>query len=428
MNKSADLTGVPVYRAVHNFMRILYVTQIVPYPPHGGVLQRGYNLLRELGRDHAVHLLAFHHPDELPPGEAVERSKRELRRFCESVEYFDLWPKRSALHMLFGLFVAAFSRRPFSVHAHRSPRLSARIAGICRSERRPDIVHLDTIALAPFARDCGRIPVVLAHHNIESRLMERRAEYERGFLRRWYVRREAAKLRSYEAAVCAEFCANVTVSTEDSRELRVICPSAIAEAIPNGVDTEYFVPRRGDETESLIFTGGMNMFANRDGVDWFIESVWPLVKRDVPRASFVAIGQRPSIKLMEAVKRNERVEAPGFVADVRPAVARAAVYIVPLRVGGGTRLKVLDAMAQGKAIVSTSLGAEGIDIRDGEHIVIADDAAAFAARIVALLRDPARRRALGDAARVRAEERYAWSMLGRRLADVYQRAIAGRSA
>ncbi len=310
MSKSADLTGAPVYRAVHNFMRILYVTQIVPYPPHGGVLQRGYNLLRELGRHHAVHLLAFHHPDELPPGEAVERSKRELRRFCESVEYFDLWPKRSALHMLFGLFGAAFSRRPFSVHAHRSQRLSARIAGICRSEQQPDIVHLDTIALAPYARDCGRIPAVLAHHNIESRLMERRAEYERGFLRRWYVRREAAKLRSYEAAVCADFRANVTVSAEDSRELRVICPSAIAEAIPNGVDTEYFVPRRGDETESLIFTGGMNMFANRDGVDWFLESVWPAVREFVPGVKFVAIGQRPSDKLLEAARQTGDVEAP----------------------------------------------------------------------------------------------------------------------
>jgi len=400
------------------------VTQIVPYPPHGGVLQRGYNLLRELGRHHEVQLLAFHHPDELPPGEALEQSQQELRRFCESVEYFDLWPKRSAVHLVFGLSAAVFSRMPFSVLAHRNGRLSARIAEICRGATRPDVVHLDTIALAPYVKNCGSIPVVLAHHNIESRLMQRRAERERGAVQRWYVRHEARKLRAFEVAVCGDFRTNITVSEDDSRELSEICPGAVTEVIPNGVDTGYFVPQRGGEVESVIFTGGMNMFANRDGVDWFLEAVWPFVRRELPRVRFVAIGQRPSSKLLAAAERGEGVEAPGFVADVRPAVAKAAVYVVPLRVGGGTRLKVLDAMAQGKAIVTTSLGAEGIDVRDGEHIVVADEAELFAARIVELLRDPARRLALGDAARKRAEERYAWSQLGCRLADVYRRAAS----
>ena len=403
-------------------MRILYVTQIVPYPPHGGVLQRGFNLLRELGRHHEVHLLAFHHPDELPPGEAVERSRRELGRFCSAVEYFDLWPKRSPLHMAAGLAVAALSRAPFSVVAHRSRRLAARIAEICRGANRPDIAHLDTLALAPFADHCGDVPTVLAHHNVESRLMARRGDHEQGALRRWYVRRDAAKLRACEAAVCGRFRVNVTVSDDDSAALRQICPTAVAVAIPNGVDTEYFTPRRGEETPALIFTGGMNMFANRDGVDWFLDAVWPLVRERVPGVRFVAIGQRPSERLLAEVRAGG-VEAPGFVADVRPAVARAAVYVVPLRVGGGTRLKVLDAMAQGKAIVSTSLGAEGIEVTDGEQLVIADRPEEFAARVVGLLNDPARRLALGEAARKRVEERYAWTQLGERLAETYRRAI-----
>lgn len=409
-------------------MRVLYVTQIVPYPPHGGVLQRGYNLLRELGRHHEVQLLAFHHPDELPVGEAVERSQRELRRFCQSVEYFELWPKRSAVHLAFGLVGGGFSRLPFSVLAHRSNRMSARITEICRSACRPDIVHLDTIALAPYVKSFDNIPVVLAHHNIESRLMHRRAEHERGVIQRWYVRREARKLRSFEAAVCGNFRTNITVSANDSRELLEICPKAVTDVVPNGVDTDYFVPRRGGENESVIFTGGMNMFANRDGIDWFLEAVWPLVRQEQPRVRFIVIGQRPSSNLLAAVGRGEGVEALGFVKDVRPAVAEAAVFVVPLRVGGGTRLKVLDAMAQGKAIVTTSLGAEGIDIRDGEHVIVADDAPSFAARIVELLCNPARRRALGDAARKRVEESYAWSQLGRRLADIYRCAISPSDA
>lgn len=404
-------------------MRILYVTQIVPYPPHGGVLQRGYNLLRELGSRHEVHLLAFHHRDELPPGEAVEQSRRELGKFCRSVEYFDLWPKRSAVHRAAGLAAAAFHPAPFSVLAHRSRHLSERIAEICRGAGAPDVVHLDTIALAPYAGVCGKLPVVLAHHNIESQLMQRRAEFERGWLQRRYVGREAAKLRQLEARVAGSFLANITVSDADAVELRAICPGAVTEVIPNGVDTFYFTPRRGEETPTLVFTGGMNMFANRDGVDWFLESVWPAVKARVPAARFVAIGQRPSERLQEAAGRDGAVEAPGFVQDVRPAVARAAVYIVPLRVGGGTRLKVLDAMAQGKAIVSTTLGAEGIDVRDGEHLVLADDAQAFADRVVELLQRPGERLRLGDAARRQAEAKYSWSILGERLAGVYARAI-----
>ncbi|MGE0030145.1 MAG: glycosyltransferase [Steroidobacteraceae bacterium] len=406
-------------------MRILYVTQIVPYPPHGGVLQRGYNLLRELGSRHEVHLLAFHHRDELPPGEPVEQSRRELGRFCRSVEYFDLWPKRSVIHRLAGLAAAALHPAPFSVLAHRSGQLSRRLSAICHGAQAPDIVHLDTIALAPYANDCGDLPVVLAHHNIESQLMQRRAEFERGWLQRRYVGREAAKLRQFEAQVAGRFLSNITVSDADAGALGQICPGAVTDVIPNGVDTDYFTPRRGQETSTLVFTGGMNMFANRDGVDWFLESVWPAIKARVPDARFVAIGQRPSERLRQAVGRDSFVEAPGFVQDVRPAVARAAVYIVPLRVGGGTRLKVLDAMAQGKAIVSTALGAEGLDVHDGVHLVLADDARSFADRVVYLLQHPDERLRLGDAARKKAELKYSWAILGERLAGVYARAIEG---
>jgi polysaccharide biosynthesis protein PslH len=406
-------------------MLILYVTQIVPYPPHGGVLQRGFNLLRELGGPHEVHLLAFHHRDELPPGEAVEHSKQELGKFCRSVEYFDLWPKRSVVHKLACLAAAALHPAPFSVLAHRNRHLSERLAQICRGANPPDLVHLDTIALAPLAGCCNNLPLVLAHHNIESQLMQRRAEFERGWLQRRYVSREAAKLRRFEAQVAGRFRSNITVSEADADTLRAICPGVVIDVIPNGVDTHYFKPLRGQETPTLVFTGGMNMFANRDGVDWFLETVWPIVKARIADVRFVAIGQRPSERLLAAVARDSAIEAPGFVRDVRPAVARAAIYIVPLRVGGGTRLKVLDAMAQGKAIVSTTLGAEGIDVRAGEHLVLADDAAAFAERIVELLQRPEARLRLGDAARRQAEAKYSWTILGERLAAVYARAIAG---
>ncbi len=406
-------------------MRILFVSQIVPYPPHGGVLQRGFNLLRELGRHHEVDLLAFHHPDELPAGTALEQSKRELGAFCRSVEYFALWPKQSFVHRLVALAFAAVYPRPFSVLAHRSGKLAARIEDLCLGPRPPDVVHLDTMALAPYARNCGTVPVVVTHHNVESQLMQRRAEHERGWLQKFYVRLQAKRLRSYEEANSGKFPVNIMVSESDAETLRGICPRARMEVIPNGVDTEYFHPRWGSETPTLIFTGGMNMFANRDGVDWFLVEVWPLVKRRVSGVRFIAIGQRPSPLLMEVVAKDGSVEAPGFVQDVRPWVERAAVYVVPLRVGGGTKLKVLDAMAQGKAIVCTTLGAEGIEVKDAEEMLIADSAHDFAERIVQLLGAADERLRLGRAAREKVEERYSWGILGRRLAEVYAGAAKG---
>lgn len=406
-------------------MKIVYVTQIVPFPPHGGVLQRGFNLLRELGRRHSVHLIAFHHPDELPYGDALNKSLEELGRFCAQVEYLPLWPKRSVLHKLAAFAMATAYPKPFSVLAHRSRRLSDRLSQLTSGGDRPDVVHLDTIALSPYLDDCGSVPVVLAHHNIESQLMERRAQVESSALARWYVGQQARRLRAFEASESRRFPVNVMVSDADASLLRTICHDVRTAVIPNGVDTEYFVPRREEEGPAVIYTGGMNMFANRDAVDWFLDSIWPRVRQDIPNARFLAVGQRPTARLLEAAASDSQIEAPGFVPDVRPWVARAAVYIVPLRVGGGTRLKMVDAMAQGKAIVATTVGAEGIHGEDGRHFVLADDPARFAAEVVRLMRNADARRALGDAARARVEEEYAWPMLAERLAGIYETVIAG---
>lgn len=410
-------------------MRVAYVTQIVPYPPHGGVLQRGYNLLRELGREHEIHLLAFHHPDELPAGEALAKSRDELSAFCRSVEYFSLWPKKSAIHKLAALAAGVAYPLPFSVLAHRSGALARRLEALCSGPARPDIVHLDTIALAPYAAHCAGVPTVLTHHNIESQLMTRRSEVESTAAARWYVKRQAQRLARYEAEQSARFPLNIMVSDNDAALLKKIAPTVRTATIPNGVDTDYFQPRIAEETPAVIYTGGMNMFANRDAVEWFADAIWPLIKSRVPQVRFLAVGSRPSARVLElARKGGADVEAPGFVPDVRPWVARAAVYVVPLRVGGGTRLKMVDAMAQGKAIVATRVGAEGIRGEDGVHFELADEPKTFADAVVRLLEDSEARRRLGRAARERAEDTYAWRLIGKALSAEYERVIADRRA
>lgn len=400
-------------------MKILFLSQIVPYPPHGGVLQRGYNLLREIGKYNEVHLLAFIHPETLGTPELIEESKRELARHCASVQYFPLWPKRSVAHK-FAAFGAGFVYpKPFSVLAHSSTAYCQAAREILASKA-IDLLHVDTIGLAPYRRLAPGMPSVLTHHNIESRLMERRAEVETGAVQKYYVGLQARRLRAYEAEQSPLFDMNVMMSPNDQADLLQIAPGVPTAIIPNGVDTAYFTPATEGHELAAIYTGGMNMYANKDAVLYFLRDIWPAVLHEHPGAKFYAIGQDPPRELHELAKREPSVVVTGFVDDVRPYVRKAAVYVVPLRVGGGTRLKVLDALAQGKAIVSTAVGCEGIAVTHGKNIFIEDEPAQFAARVNALFADAEARRTLGTAARELAVSSYGWTAIGADLQRVYE--------
>jgi sugar transferase (PEP-CTERM/EpsH1 system associated) len=407
---------------------VLFLSQIVPYPPHGGVLQRGYHLLRELGRHASVHVLAFVHPDVLPTEAERVESRRALGAFCESVEYFPLWAKRSGMHKIAALAISSSSPRPFSVIAHRSRPFARRVADYLHQVP-VDLVHVDTLALSQFADVPGcDIPRVLTHHNIESVLMERRAEFESAWLAREFLRRESRKLRAYEAAASPRFDINIVVSRDDERTLTARVPGIRTSVVPNGVDTVYFEPQPEHGEAALVYTGGMNMFANRDAVMFFLREIWPLVRSRVPHTRFFAVGQDPPIELTAFAARDPRVSVTGYVNDIRPFVRESSVYVVPLRVGGGTRLKVLDAMAMGKALVSTSIGCEGIDVIPGRDLVVADSPASFAEATVSLLGDATRRQELGRNARRLVEKCYAWSVIGHRLVETYLEATATKRA
>lgn len=405
-------------------MRILFLSQIVPYPPHGGVLQRGYNLVREIGKYNETHLLAFVHPDILATPEQIEASRAELERHCASVQYFPLWPKRSSLHKLAAFGAGFVYPRPFSVLAHRSAAYADAIRRLVRA-RSVDLLHVDTIGLAPYRRLAMHLPSVLTHHNIESQLMARRAEVETAALHRLYVSLQARRLRAYEAAQSPLFDMNVMMSSNDAAELHAIAPAAATAIVPNGVDTGYFTAATEGHDKACIYTGGMNMYANKDAVLYFLRDIWPAVREVHPDAKFYAIGQDPPRELQEYAQRDPSVVVTGYVDDVRPYVRKAAIYVVPLRVGGGTRLKVLDALAQGKAIVSTSLGCEGISVTDGTDIVIEDAPARFAAQVCALFDDADARKRLGAAARQLAESAYGWPAIGRELQQVYESLARG---
>lgn len=403
-------------------MNVLFLSQIVPYPPHGGVLQRGYNILREIGKYNHVHLLAFVHPEYLGTPEKLEEAKNHLGRFCKTVEFFTLWPKQSNYHKLAAFAAGLFYPYPFSALAHKSRMLGIRIESILR-EYAMDIVHIDTIGLARYFTLCHGIPTVLTHHNIESTLMERRAEVESNMLARFYVSLQAKRLRAYEASQSPRFDCNLMVSSNDAHELLQMAPTAKTAVIPNGVDTEYFVPRLDAQENAVIYTGGMNMFANKDAVLHFINDIWPTVRSQVQDAIFYVVGQDPPQELLEISGQYPSIRVLGFVDDIRPYVARAAVYVVPLRVGGGTRMKVLDSLAQGKAILSTSVGCEGIEVENELNIYIEDRNDRFAERVIELFRNPERRAQLGMEARKLAVEKYGWESIGRSLQSTYESVV-----
>ncbi len=408
-------------------MKILFLSQIVPYPPHGGVLQRGYNVLRELGRHAEVHLLAFVHADLLPGEAEREQSRRALGAFCKSVEFFPLWVKKSRWHLRQALGMSALSSLPYSAIAHRSAAYMHRVAEI-RNAVPFDVVHVDTIALHQFVGPGPAVPTALTHHNIESSLMGRRAQVESGQLARRFLQRESDKLKAYESAVAPLYDVNIVMSTADQRLLESHVPGVRTAVVPNGVDVDYFRPDPDRQTPALVYAGGMNMFANRDAVMFFLKDIWPQIVAEAPETRFFAIGQDPPPELLALAARDPRIVVTGYVADVRPHILDASVYVVPLRVGGGTRLKVLDALAMGKAIVSTSIGCEGIEVEPGRHLAIADEPREFARATLALLGDRAARLSLGRAARELAEKRYAWPAIGHRLFEAYRLASERRVA
>jgi glycosyltransferase involved in cell wall biosynthesis len=252
------------------------------------------------------------------------------------------------------------------------------------------------------------VPVVFFSHNVEHMIWKRLCDVETRWWRRALLEIEWRKMRRYESRACARAKLTVAVSDADRAALAAQAPGAGLRAIPTGVDLSYFTPNGYREAPAaLVFTGSMDWYPNEDAILYFLEQILPLVRREMPGLTLSVVGRNPTPRLLAAAGA-AGIRVTGTVSDIRPYVAEAAVYIVPLRIGGGTRLKIFEALAMGKAVVSTSVGAEGLPLVDGEHFLKADDPPAFAAAVAALLRDPERRKALGAAGRRLVEERYSW--------------------
>lgn len=388
-------------------MRILWVTVDGLWPLDSGARLRSFHIIAELARRHRLTLLTTRGPADDPAGLAARL------RECEpvvSIPY--LIPKQGSARFARALLRSWLSPLPVDMWKCRVPALARDVARRLAGGD-VDVCVVDFLRATPNVPLDGPVPVVLFTHNVEHMIWERMSRVEPRRWRRAMLEWEYRKMRRYEAQACARATLTIAVSDLDRKVLATESPGADVRAIPTGVDTSYFTPNgTREQATALVFTGSMDWYPNEDAIVYFIDAILPRIRREVPDVSLTVAGRHPTARL-RARAGAAGVRVTGTVADVRPFVGEAAVFVVPLRIGGGTRLKIFEALAMGKAVVSSTVGAEGLPLVPGEHFVQADDAGDFARHVVGLLRDPERRRALGAAGRRLVEARYSWAQVAR---------------
>jgi glycosyltransferase involved in cell wall biosynthesis len=387
-------------------LRILWVKVGGLWPANTGGRLRSLHTIAALSQRHRVGLITTH-----PPGDDPEKLAARLPA-CEWIDSISFGlPKQGSGRFALAVASSWATRYPADLWRWRVPAIKARVRE--RIREGVDVCVADFLVAMPNLPARAAVPVVLFEHNVEYMIWKRLHDVETRPWRRALLALEWRKMRRYEASACARAGLTVAVSEADRDLLASNAPGAAIGAIPTGVDTSYFHPNGAVEAPAtLVFTGSMDWYPNEDAVLYFLEAILPQIRREVPGVSLAVVGRDPSSRL-QAAGAAAGIRVTGTVADVRPYVAEAAVYVVPLRVGGGTRLKIFEALAMAKPVVATGVGAEGLPIVSGQHFLRADDPADFARAVVTLLRDPERRRALGEAGRRLVEERYSWTQVAR---------------
>jgi len=401
----------------HRRPRLLFVSPRFLFPMDEGGKIRSGNILRAL-KGGVFHVtLASPGPPDLTPHAA------EIDAACER---FISWiaPPRTQRRRL----LALGSHLPVAVATDQSEHGRAVVANALAA--RPDVVVADFPHADVLMPSRIQPASVLFTHNVEAEIFERHAARVAGPKRLLWAS-QSRKMQNFEQRVLARYHTVIAVSSRDRQALAERYRLTAVQAIDTGVDLDYFAATPGEtagdpgpDGGTLVFTATMNWPANVEGIHFLLDAIFPILRRARPRIRAVIIGRDPPRALSDKIRqRGLDVTLTGFVDDIRPHVARAHVYVIPLFVGSGTRIKAFEAMAMGRPVVSTPLGVEGLDVTDGEHVLRAEDAEAFARCVLALLDDAALRTRLAGAARRLVEERFSWSRVARQFETICLRAV-----
>jgi polysaccharide biosynthesis protein PslH len=360
-------------------MRILWVKTEFLHPVDKGGRIRTYQMLKEIARHHHVTYLTLDDGGAAP--DAMEKAS-EYAHVVVRVPFFP--PAKGS-----GAFYAALARNvlsglPYAVGRYRNAPMRAAIA---KHAADVDLVICDFLAPAVNMPEDLTRPTVLFQHNVEAMIWQRHADVSTSTVRRAYMSEQFRRMATFERDACHGFDHVIAVSEEDADMMRTRYAAPSVSSVPTGVDVAYFTPadRANRNPHELVFTGSMDWMPNDDAMAWFLQAILPKVRAKLPEVVVTVVGREPSDRLRTHAERLGGVEITGRVPDVRPYLERAAAFIVPMRVGGGTRLKIFEAMAMGLPVVSTAIGAEGLPLINNKTILLRDQPEAFADGIIELL-------------------------------------------
>jgi glycosyltransferase involved in cell wall biosynthesis len=391
-------------------MNILAVAPVCPYPATDGLrLVIAGHLTQLMRRGHQVTLFCF-------GDDATGLAPHQVQAVPS--------PLATSRYRAVALARSWLTTMPYQVAVMQSSALQQALAAWART-RRYDLMlieHLNMTTCAAVGRAAG-LPVVLVAHNVESILFARAAAVAGG-LRRWHYVRQARLLAGYEAALECQVDQVVALSANDAAEFRRLSPELAVKVVGPAVDLELLTPgaQVKEEAGAVMMTGVMSFPPNVDAAVWFCREVWPRVLQAVPHARLDLVGKQP-VAAVRRLADGRGVRVIGAVPDIRPWLVRGQVMVAPLRAGSGVRIKLLEAMAMGKAIVATTIGAEGLGVQHGRELLLADQPAEFAAAVIELLRNGASRAALGHAAQQYVEREHAPETVATKLEQTLQEAV-----
>jgi polysaccharide biosynthesis protein PslH len=405
-------------------MRLLWLKTELLHPVDKGGKIRTYQMLRELKRDCHITYLT------LDDGTAGREAHERAAEYChELIVVPHRTREKFSVSFYAELALNVASPLPYFMQKYKSAAMRREIEGQLAAGGF-DVLVCDFLMPSVNVPGGAGCATLLFQHNVEAMIWRRHFEVQRNAAKRLYLRAQWEKTIRFERRECQRFDWVVAVSREDAETMRREYGVTHISDVPTGVDTEFFRSRGAVETDphNLVFTGSMDWLPNEDAIRFFTEEVLPLVRREVPDVTLTVVGRNPYPSLVELGRRDASIIVTGRVEDVRPYMERAAAYVVPIRVGGGTRLKIYEAMAMEKAVVSTTVGAEGLPVRDGEELLLADTPAEFAAAVVRVLKDAELARRLGQRAAATVRERYGWRTVADSFLEACQRAVARHRA
>jgi glycosyltransferase involved in cell wall biosynthesis len=401
---------------------IVWLKTELLHPVDKGGKIRSYNMLKALKRNCHITYLT------LDDGTADMQARELASEYCHELVCI---PHRRREKFTTGFYVELMlnltSGLPYAIKKYESAAMRNEVANMI-ADRRLDLLVCDFLAPAvnlPLNLDCAS---VLFQHNVEAMIWKRHYEVQTNAAKKAYLFRQWQKMRDFEAKMCPQFDCVVAVSREDKKQMQEEYDVKTIYDVPTGVDTDFFRPSGQTKTRphNLVFTGSMDWLPNEDAIRYFTEQIMPRIKQSIPGVTLTVVGRDPYPGLVELSKRDASIVVTGRVDDVRPYIEEAAVYIVPLRIGGGTRLKIFEAMAMEKPIVSTSIGAEGLPVSDGEDILLADTPESFAGAVIRLFQQQGLANEIRQRAAAKVREQFGWDTVAESFASICERTIESK--